>query len=305
MEEGNLESVWDSVVRAFVGRRPGNAGGVRSEPLVAQGGAWILQSEGFLEDSRFPMPFAAILDALPTVAIVPSLNGWDTPARDLREIAGWHANQAGLRVEMNNRVLTDLGAWSRDPDAQTWYATLRGRWRPEQVKTLLIVDRVPDPRGPRHHFYAEPITGGDHLFRAVVEALYMETPGRPGDAKEEWLARLRGDGVYVIDLVTQPIARRDEFAAALDVYTPQCVEQAHQLRPDGVILCGKPTFQLLIDKGLPVLHNMPIPFPASRWRAEFISDLRRALQIIPDPCARPAERTHKSHFPGVCQPFCP
>ena len=281
MEEGNLESVWDTVVRAFVGRRPGNAGGVRSEPLVAQGGAWILQSEGSLEDSWVPMPSAAILDALPSVAIVPSLQGWDTPARDLREIAWWHANQAGLRVEMNNRVLSDLGAWSRDPDAQTWYATLRDRWRPERVKTLLIVDRVPDPRGPRHHFYAEPITGGDHLFRAVVEGLYTETPGRPGDAKEEWLTRLRCDGVYVIDLVTRPIVLPDEFAAALDRCIPLCVQQARRLRPDGVILCGKSTFQLLIDKGLPVLHNAPISSPASRWRADFISSFRRALQMHP------------------------
>jgi hypothetical protein len=224
------------------------------------------------------MPFAAILDQLLSVVIVPSLMGYDERSKELREIAWGHANEAGLRVEMNNRALIDLGAWCREPDAQIWYA--RGQWEPDWVHTLLIVDRVPDPRGPQHHFYAEPITAGDSLFRAVVEALYRERPGRPGQPKEQWLARLRDDGVYVIDLVTRPIVLPDEFGAALGERGPLCAQQAHELHPDGVVLCGEATFHALSHTGLPVLHDVPIPLPTSRAPVQFISELRRALKLV-------------------------
>lgn len=64
---------WAVVARAFVMRKPAGGDDVRSEELENQGGAWILRFEGFKDPEDRPMPFAAILDVLPSVVIVPTL----------------------------------------------------------------------------------------------------------------------------------------------------------------------------------------------------------------------------------------
>ena len=159
------------MVRAFVARSPAAAGELQSVPLAAQGGASILRWD------YWEVPFAAILDVVTTVAFVPSMHSTDTTARDLREIVWHHARNAGLRVRMSNRVLEDLAHWAAS-EAESWYEMLRRRWRPELARIVVASagNSVPDPRGPRHHFYAEPITKGDDLFRAVIEAFTATGP---------------------------------------------------------------------------------------------------------------------------------
>ena len=274
-----FRSEHDSVLQAFIGRLPAEEGDIRSEALVAPGGAWTLQVDGITDFDDAPMPFAAILDPLPRVVIVISdLSPSDEYSKGLREDVWGYAMRARLRVEMNSYALIDLATWSRQPDAQAWYATLRQRWRPNRVRMLLIVDRVPDPRGPRHHFYAEPITAGDHMFNAVVAATYNETAGRAGESKRRWLERLRGDGIYVIDALTRPIVMPDEFTAALEERATQCACDARGLQPERVVLCGDPVMSsLMASEGLPLFHKRPIPFPTRHDRAEFITGFREAL----------------------------
>jgi len=272
----DFRSDYDLVLRAFIGRLPAEEGDIRSEALVAPAGAWTLQVEGITDYDDVPMPFAAILDPLPRVVIVISdLSPSDEYSKGLREDVWGYAMRARLRVELNSYALIDLAAWSRQPDVQAWYATLQQRWQPAWVRTLLVVDRVPDPRGPRHHFYAEPLTSGDHLFQAVVEATYNEKAGRPGESKRRWLERLRDDGIYVIDALTRPIVMPDEFAAALEERAPLCAGEARELQPDTVVLCGDPAMSsLLAGEELPLFDKHPIPFPTRRDRAEFIVRFR-------------------------------
>lgn len=225
---------------------------------------------------RWDVPFAAILDVVTTVAFVPTMHSMETTARDLREIVWYHARNAGLRVRMSNRILEDLDGWRRKPEAASWYEMLRGRWRPDVARIVVIADSVPDPRGPRHHFYAEPMTKGDDLFRAVIEAFYGHKPGRVGESKEQWLQRLRHDGIFVIDLVTTPLILPDELEEERNRRVPLCVRETFDLHPDGVVLCGESTF-VLTHSGLPVIQSIPVPFPAGRGRKPFLAAMREIL----------------------------
>ena len=176
--------------------------------------------------------------------------------------------------------------YSRPVAEDAWYQTLRARWQPPRVRLLLIAESPPDDGGEvsaRRFFYTDRMSGSDNLFRGVVDALYDSGKLTKGDSKEPWLERLRADGVYLIDLADRPVnalktgARRQ----VLRENVVACVEHATRLDPDGVLVCHSPTHALLDGPlraaGLPLLHDVPIPFPLGNKRAEFVTKVRDAL----------------------------
>jgi hypothetical protein len=287
---GLLEA-WAAVARAFVMRKPAVGEGVRSEELCNQGGAWVLQFADFTDPEGRTMPFAAILDVLPSVVIVPSLMPQDEPCKELREHVWGYATAAGLRVEMNNQALIDLGAWSRAASPGAWYAGLRRCWMTPRPRLLIVTAGVPDPRGPAHHFYADPITAGDGLLRTVVEAVYSQSAGRPGATKSPWLERLRDDGICALEIVREPTPLRDELDAALRDESSRFLDEAKRLGPLGVVICGERAFSSLADNPgwalngkspvvgeLPLLHHEPIGSPTtSRGRRQLAEVIGRSV----------------------------
>ncbi len=173
------------------------------------------------------------------------------------------------------------------PDA-AWYADLREQCRPEHIQLLLIGESAPDPgaAAPRY-FYAPILTASDNLFRGVVLALYDHRfpRGSAGSSKVPWLERLKDDGVFLIDLVPFPVnalgsgararARRDAV--------PDAVNTAISCHPDGVIVCHDPSFRVLNKSlgaaGLPLLHDVPIPFPLGNQRAQFVDGVRAVVPV--------------------------
>lgn len=269
---------WASVARAFILRKPAATEDVRSEELVNQGGAWVLQFDNFTDPDDRPMPFAAILDVLPSVVIVPSLMPYDEPCKELREYVWGYAKAAGLRVEMNNEALVDLGAWSRAASPGEWYAGLRERWMATRARLLIVTVGVPDPRGPAHHFYADPITTGDGLFRTTVEAVYGDSPGRAGAPKSPWLEKLSADGTCALEIVREPTLLRHEFEDAILAGVGPFMDDALRLDPRGVVICGERAFSALVHVGLPLLHSDPIPSPTSSdGRRQLADVIRRGL----------------------------
>jgi hypothetical protein len=266
---------WASVARAFILRKPASTEDVRSEELVNQGGAWVLQFDDFTDPDERPMPFAAILDVLPSVVIVPSLMPYDERSKELREYVWGNAKDAGFRIEMNNQALMDLGAWSRAASPGRWYAGLRERWMATRVRLLIVTAGVPDPRGPAHHFYVDPITSGDGLFRTIVEAVYGESPGRAGAPKSPWLEKLGADGVCALEIVREPTLLRHEFEEAILAGVGSFMDDALRLDPLGVVICGERPFLALLHAGLPLLHRHPIPSPTSSKGMRQLADVIR------------------------------
>jgi hypothetical protein len=89
---------------------------------------------------------------------------------------------------------------------------------PSEVRLMIVDDVAPGLLERRHYFYADPLTSGDRMFRAVVEGVYEQSPGRSGAPKAPWLERLRADGIWAIEVVSEPTRFRDErrpnFSAA-------------------------------------------------------------------------------------------
>lgn len=179
-----------------------------------------------------------------------------------------------------------------------WYADLREARRPERVRVLLVGESAPDPGAAEGRFFYAPLLDRrDNLYRGVVQAFYGGSPGRAGDPKAPWLDRLMHDGVFLIDLVPFPVndlsrhkgeARRLRAQARRD-HIAQCVEHAQRIEPEGVIVCHGPSFDVLAEPmraaGLPLLHDMAIPFRLGNWRARFVSEVRDALARLPPPRA--------------------
>ena len=170
-----------------------------------------------------------------------------------------------------------------------WYADRRERWRPEHVRLLLIAESAPDDGGDiskRRFFYDDDLTGHDGLFREVVKAIF-DNPALdsgPGQ-KRPWPARLRDEGVFLIDLAPAPVNyhRANERHDALQANVEATTKQAVALVPDGVILIKRNVFealdQPLRDADLSVLHDEFIPFPGSgqqrRFRDKFTAAIAR------------------------------
>ena len=178
-----------------------------------------------------------------------------------------------------------------------WYEQLRERYRPERVELLLVSESVPGARGrePRF-FYAPTLAAADNLFRGVVKALYDHRfpRGSAGISKQDWLDRLRDDGVFLIDLVPYPVNSlplADRAKAHRD-HAENAALQAAKLDPAGIVVCHAPTFRALApalrERDLPLLHQDAIPFPLGNKRAEFVARFRAAV-------ASPTRPRHSPH----------
>lgn len=173
----------------------------------------------------------------------------------------------------------------------SWYAQLREQWRPAAVRVLLIGESAPDDQGDparRRFFYSDRLTRHDNLFRAVVEAVLGAPALRTITSKRPYLEQLRDQGVFLIDLVPFPVnatghgARRRSWQDS----AAGCVARAAELRPEGIIVCHGPSFEVLrrplTARGLTLLHDEPIPFPLAHWRAVFVNKVRTALARLGD-----------------------
>lgn len=168
-----------------------------------------------------------------------------------------------------------------------WYAERRARWKPDRVRLLLIAESAPDDGGDivnRRFFYDEQLTGKDGLFRETVRALYDNPNLTSGpNAKTPWLEQLKADGVFLIDLATAPVNYHSpvERESALKRSIDETVARSCALEPKGVVLVKQNVFELLERPvraaGLPLLHDVMIPFPGSGQQKRFRERFAAAL----------------------------
>lgn len=171
-----------------------------------------------------------------------------------------------------------------------WYAERRARWQPDRVRLLLVAESAPDDDGDvanRRFFYDQKLTSKDGLFREVVRALYADPPLASGPtAKRPWLARLKDDGVFLIDLAAEPVNYHgaEERAAALRRNIETTVALASSLQPEGIVLVKRNVFELLSvpmrNASLPVIHDDFIPFPGSGQQRRFRERFALAISSL-------------------------
>jgi hypothetical protein len=165
-----------------------------------------------------------------------------------------------------------------------WYDELREQYRPDRLKVLLLGESPPDPgSGERRFFYSAVLTY-DNLYRGVAEALYGNDATTAVADKQATLERMTRDGFWLIDAVQEPINKRSQGQrrAAIRDAVPRLVQRCKELSPErGVVICHGVVYDLvaspLREGGVPVLHDVPLPFPLGNWRAQFVSGFREAV----------------------------
>lgn len=167
----------------------------------------------------------------------------------------------------------------------TWYEELRQRYRPKQVKVLLIAESPPDPGSGQRRFFYSPQLTIDNLYRGVAEAVYGQEPGFDISDKPEVLNRLKADGYWLIDAVERPINKESNAArrAAIRAAAQDLVERCRSIDPQrGIIICHalvhKLTAPTLRRAGITILHDAPLPFPLGNWRRQFVRGFRACLR---------------------------
>ena len=148
------------------------------------------------------------------------------------------------------------------------------RYRPERV-ALLLVGHAP-PGSLERYFYFERVREKDDLFRYVVKGLFGAFPERSD--KPLWLSRLKGAGVFLVDLLERPYD-----GSVLALHVPGLIDRARRLDPEHVVLVKVDVFDAayrpLHAAGLPVVAER-IPFPGSGQQLHFEASFASALRTI-------------------------
>jgi hypothetical protein len=155
----------------------------------------------------------------------------------------------------------------------------RDRWarvfRPDKVRLLLIAEAPPSALD--RYFYFPIVPRQDSLFREVARALLSVEPTR--ENKRQLLERLKGEGVFLIDAVPEPMAGQNRIDIG------RLIGRVRRLEPTKVIVVKTSVFDRIFeplrDAGIPVVP-IRIPFPGSgqqiRFRQAFKLARRRQVR---------------------------
>lgn len=166
---------------------------------------------------------------------------------------------------------------------KTRYAVARNKYRPEEVRTLLIAESP--PCNPERYFYFEEVRTHDSLFLEIVGVIYPELKAaylaskRDPELKAELLENFRSDGYFLIDLSEVPQELTGESDAAC---LPGLLARVGKLaaKRTRIILIKANVYDCaygpLTDAGYKVSAER-LPFPGSGQQRVFQEGFRRAL----------------------------
>jgi hypothetical protein len=149
------------------------------------------------------------------------------------------------------------------------------KYRPDEIKLLLVAEAP--PAALDRYFYFEDVSQQDSLFRYVARSILKTEPTR--NNKAELLARLRDQGVFLIDLKRDPV---DGKSLAREV--PDLLRRIRKLAPHKIVVIKASVYDLvqrpLTEADLPVVDER-VPFPGSGQQRRFEVAFARALRRRP------------------------
>jgi hypothetical protein len=168
----------------------------------------------------------------------------------------------------------------------TTISRLRERYRPERIKVLFVAESPPESSDDEVRFFYNPRQERwDHMYRAVMKAVFPEFEYRPGE-KDNWLRKFEEHGYYLIDATDLPVnrislaERRRKLAAAVEGKLSEIRRLVVPSTP--IVLVKKNIFAAfhrpLRDAGYNVIHESPLPFPSHGHQARFVEACRTCLR---------------------------
>jgi len=168
----------------------------------------------------------------------------------------------------------------------TTITRLRQRYRPERIKVLFVAESPPESSDEEVRFFYNPRQERwDHMYRAVMQAVFPEFEYRPGE-KDNWLRRFQERGYYLIDATDRPVnhlspaERRRELGLAVDGKLSEIRGLVAPSTP--IVLVKKAIFAAfhrpLREAGYNVIHESFLPFPSHGHQARFVETCRTCLR---------------------------
>lgn len=168
----------------------------------------------------------------------------------------------------------------------TRYRKARDKYKPRQVRTVLIAEGPPNSL--ERHFYFEDVKKHDSLFLEIMEVLYPEQKQRYLSSKRDTLLKtellesFQEDGYWLLHLSEIPCSLNN---APLQTLVPSLLLRLEKeiSKETPVILIKSSLYDLCYETL--VLHrynviNERIPFPGSGQQGVFREKFRKALASI-------------------------
>lgn len=154
------------------------------------------------------------------------------------------------------------------------YAAARNRYRPQQLRLLLLAEAP--PAALDRYFYFENVSRHDSLFLEVMGVLYPDdkkrylASGREEVLKKELLHQFKSDGFWLHTLYQTPGLWPEENSNPVPALLSRLQKIITGTTP--ILLIGAPTFDAayapLREAGFNVLNNR-LPFPGSGQQGVF------------------------------------
>jgi hypothetical protein len=168
---------------------------------------------------------------------------------------------------------------------QERYASARNKYKPRDIRILLIAEAPPDNLD--RHFYFAAVKTQDSLFLEIMGILYPEQKkqylesGRDTELKQELLELFREDGYFLIELSELPCSllegQPEEEVQALPDRLSHLIN-----KKTPVILIKANVYDLCYEKlsanGYRV-HPDRLPFPGSGQQRVFREKFRKAIAL--------------------------
>lgn len=173
----------------------------------------------------------------------------------------------------------------------TTYESVREKYKPAQVKLLLIAESpppAPEIQSSRQFYYSERIRKDDRLFVNTIKALYPEAEDSKEPEleaeKEMWLRRLQKDGVYMIEALDDSqeheVTKKQRQERIAD-NLPRIMEKVKALATEetGIILIKSNVFEVaagpLREAGYRVLNTELVDYPGRFNQRDYREKLRK------------------------------
>jgi hypothetical protein len=180
------------------------------------------------------------------------------------------------------------------------YELAAKKYMPEQIRVLFIAESPPafKTEEKRSYFYFENNPGGDVLFATIVKAKYGKDYYKNAEDKKRLLNKLKKDGIFLMDAVSFPINRDENWAKRsnkerekiIKKQIPNLLKELDKLKlrkkitsNTKIILIKETTYNtirsVLYEKGYKVLNKKHIGFPSYHGDRNFIAKIKK-LNIL-------------------------
>lgn len=164
------------------------------------------------------------------------------------------------------------------------YAKARNKYKPRQIRTVLIAEGPPNSL--ERHFYFEDVKKHDSLFLEIMGVLYPEqkqrylSSKRDTQLKAELLESFQEDGYWLLHLSELPCGLSDLPLPAL---VPSLLARLEEVDKKTPIILIKSSlydicYEALSAQGYNVI-NERMPFPGSGQQGIFREKFRKALSF--------------------------